>query len=429
MGAPPLFALIDCNNFFASCEQIFRPGLVGKPVVILSCNDGCVIARSAEARALGIPMGVPAFKWRQVFEKHGVIQFSANFELYGDISRRITEILTGITPRLEAYSIDESFLDISQLDITDYTEWATHVRQKIYQWVGIAVSVGVAPSKTLAKLASEHAKIDPTLGGVLVLQQTAERQQYLAASRVEDIWGIGRKLAPRLRALGLATALDIAALAPLRGRQVLGSVNGERLVRELNGQSCLPLERTHVDQKLISASRTFGHDTNQQQVVESALASFVARTSQRLRTSRRNARHLTIFVSTDRHKPGFRRWSQELVLNQPTADTGTLIECALKLFKDIYEIGVLYHRAGVLLSDFISDNSLQTDLLDRGSPQVFERSLRRMKAVDELHARYGKQVAYYATEKLDTGWLPRANTRSPGYTTAWADLPQITKLE
>lgn len=426
--AQKLFALIDCNNFFASCEQVFRPGLAEKPIVVLSSNDGCVVARSAEVRALGIPMGAPAFKFKELFKEHGVIQFSANFELYGDISRRITEILTSITPRLEVYSIDESFLDISELNIQDYTEWASELRKTIFQWVGMQVSIGIAPTKTLAKLASERAKKDSSLNGVLLLNSAESRQQYLGQTRVEDIWGIGRKFAPRLRALGIGTAADVAALKPAQGRTILGSVNGERLIRELNGQNCHELERVHSDQKMISASRTFGHDTDQQHVVESALASFVARASQRLRASNRTASRVVIFLSSDRHKPGYRRWSKEIILDQPTADTGKLIGITAQMFASIYEKGAIYHRGGVLLTNFDSNAQLQTDLLGLRDVTSFDQSKQRMQAVDKLHALYGKQVTYYAAEKLAQQWQPRRNIRSPHYTTNWKDLPTVYPL-
>ncbi len=421
----PLFALIDCNNFFASCEQVFRPDLADKPLVVLSCNDGCIVARSAEARALNIPMGAPAFKYKDVFRQHRVTQFSANFELYGDLSRRITEILTSITPRLEVYSIDELFLDISQLDITDYAKWALQLRTTLGSWVGVPVSIGIAPTKTLAKLAAERAKKDLLLGGAVILRTTETREKHLQQTPVEDIWGIGRKLGPRLRTLGVATALDVARLNPAQGRALLNSVNGERLVRELGGQCCYPLERVHTEQKMISASRTFGHDTDQLHVVESALASFVARASQRLRVSNRAATRLSIFLNTNRHKPGFRKWGQEYVLSQPTADTGTLIRLANELFTTMYQTGVQYHRAGVILSGFVSNSELQTDLLGHRDVKAFDRSRERMQAVDQLQARYGRQVMYYATEKLAPQWQSRVNIRSPRYTTSWEELPAV----
>jgi DNA polymerase V len=420
-----MFALIDCNNFFVSCEQIFRPDLAGKPVVVLSSNDGCAIARSPEAKALGIKMAAPAFKYQDVFKKNNVIQFSANFELYGDISRRITEILTSITPRLEVYSIDESFLDISQLDIADYAQWAQTVRKKIKQWVGVTVSIGVAPTKTLAKLASERAKQSKELNGVLVLSEKEQWQHYLQQTPLEDIWGVGWRMAPRLRANGISTAQDIARLHPTQGRKLFGSVNGERLVRELQGQSCLPLERIHKEQKMISATRTFGRDTSEAHVVEAALASFVARAASRLRSQNSLTNRLNVFLASDRHKPEYRKWSREVRLTQPTADTGYLTALANQLFSEMYESNALYHRGGVLLSDFSPDASLQTDILGTRDTDAFDASKRRMKAIDSLHQKYDKRIVRYASEDLAISWEPKRNIRSPRYTTSWDELPQI----
>lgn len=421
----PLFALIDCNNFFASCEQVFRPGLANKPLVVLSSNDGCVVARSQQAREIGIPMGAPAFKYKEIFRQYGVLQFSANFELYGDMSRRITEILTSVTPRMEVYSIDESFLDISQLEISSPTEWAHQLRQTLFNWVGIQVSIGIAPSKTLAKLASERAKKDSSLKGVLDLSSNHNRKNHLAISQVEDIWGIGWRFAPRLRALGIGTAKDVATLTPLQGRRLLGSVHGEKLVRELNGQSCYPLERTHVDQKMISVSRTFGQDTNQKHEVEAALASFAARTSQKLRVSSRQTNKLAIFLNTSRHKPPYRKWYREVILDQPTSDTGKLISLATKLFDEIYDKSVQYHRAGVILSNFSAKNHLQTDLLGFRDVKRFNQSNELMGAIDKLQARYGHQTTFYATERIGDKWRPRKNISSPRYTTCWEELPIV----
>lgn len=423
----PLFALIDCNNFFASCEQVFRPDLQGKPLVVLSGNDGCVVARSTEARALGIPMGAPAFKYKPLFKEYGVIEFSANFHLYGDISRRITELLTSITPRLEVYSIDESFLDISQLAIEDPAAWGKVLRDKIHQWVGIPISIGIGPSKTLVKLASEHAKRTPALGGVVELNSEEKIQEFLELTPVEDVWGIGRKFAPRLRARGIATAAALAQLEPWQGRQLLGSVHGERLIRELRGQSCWPLQKPHTEQKMISVTRTFGQDVTEQHAVEAALAHFAARASQRLRASGQHATRLSIFATTDRHKPNYRYWHREIKLAQPTADTGYLISKACGLFQSIYETGVAYHRGGVLLSGFTPRDHLQTDYFSQQSIETFDRSRSRMAAIDALRARYGGSAVQYGTEQLARSWQHRASRRSPRYTTHWEELPTISR--
>lgn len=425
----PFFALIDCNNFFASCEQVFRPDLQGKPIVVLSSNDGCVVARSQEARALGIPMGAPAFKYKQLFTEYGVHQFSANFHLYGDISRRITELLTGITPRLEVYSIDESFLDISQLEIADYARWGRIVRQQIGQWVGIPISIGIGPSKTLVKLASEHAKREPSHGGVVVLKTEQDIQEFLVKTPIEDIWGVGRKYAPRLRAQGIGTAAELATLEPWQGRRLLSSVHGERLIRELRGQSCYPLERTHKDQKIISVTRTFGHDVSEQHSIEAALAHFTARASQKLRDSHQQATTLSIFATSDRHKPGYRYWHREAKFPHPTADTGELISVACRLFADIFDPAATYHRAGILLAGLQPAGYHQIDYFDRSVGYAAARSQARMAAIDSLRSRFGSNSVQYATEALSKDWQPRLGKRSPAYTTQWDELPLLSNSD
>lgn len=421
-----IFALIDCNNFFASCEQVFRPDLTGKPIVVLSSNDGCVVARSAEARTLGIPMGAPAFKHKDLFKQNGVVQFSANFELYGDISRRIVEILTGITPRIEVYSIDESFLDLEGLPINNYAAWAANIRTTIWKWVGIPVSIGIAPTKTLAKLASEQAKQNPQLHGIGVALEPHKRRDFLCQTNPEDVWGVGRKLGPRLRSVGIANAYNIAQLSPRQGRTLFGSVHGERMVRELNGQSCIPLENLTTQQKMISASRTFGQDTNDLGIVQAALASFVARTSQRLRSTNRLATRMNLFVTTDRNKAHYKSFYKELVLDQPTADTGVLTALACNLFAALHQPQYMYHRGGITLSDLTHDNTaLQTDIFGKRDIAKFERSVSRMAAVDAIHRRHGKAKLSYATEKIADSWQPKSHTQSPHYTTDWTALPKI----
>ncbi len=277
----PVFALIDCNNFFVSCERLFRPDLASRPVVVLSSNDGCVVSRSNEAKALGVPMGAPAFKYRQLFAEQGIVQFSANFELYGDISERIIRLLTAVTPRIEVYSIDESFLDLSQLDINDYSQWARAVRQHLLREVGMPVSIGIAPTKTLAKLAAERAKKDPKLPDVLDLLEPASRERYLLQTPINEVWGVGLCLTPKLRAEGLYNALDLAQLRPRRAQQLMG-VHGRQLVAELGGTCCQPLQAAGKLRQSIMHGRMFG-STNQFQVIEAAVASLTAKAAAGLR--------------------------------------------------------------------------------------------------------------------------------------------------
>ncbi len=422
MSRPPVFALVDCNNFFVSCERVFRPNLQDKPVVVLSSNDGCAVSRSNEAKALGIPMGAPAFKYRELFERHQVTKFSANFELYGNMSRRITQLLATITPRLEVYSVDESFLDLSRLDIHDYAAWGYAVRQAILQWTGIPVSIGIAPSKTLAKLASDRGKKLPELGGVLSLIHNPDKNMYLESMPIEDVWGIGRRLAPKVRAEGIGNALRLSQLRPQRAQQLMG-IKGRQLITELNGTACFPLELEHQKPKSILRSRTFGEDTQAASVIEAALASFSTAAAFRLRQSSQLAHRAGMFIDTNKHKPGFQRWSREITYHTPTADTGRLISDMVDLFGTIYRHDLSYHRAGVWLTDFVPAGQLQTDLLGEVVPAIHERSVSRMQAIDSINERFGKRSIRYATEDLAQDWQPIRKLRSPRYTTNIDELP------
>lgn len=424
---PPIFALVDCNNFFVSCERIFRPDLEGHPVVVLSSNDGCAVARSNEAKALGIPMGAPAFKYRELFERHNVVRFSANFELYSDISRRITQLLTDFTPRTEVYSIDESFLDLSELANKNYGLQMQMLCRKIWHQVGIPVSIGIAPTKTLAKLASELAKQDHGSGGVLDLTDASLDELVTTRSHlaVEDVWGVGRRLAPRLRSEGIATADDLARLRPQRARQLM-SVKGEQTVRELNGQSCLPLESLHTVAKSIARTRTFGEDTNQLYVLESAIANFATQAAYRLRRSGQRTRRAGLFLMTNKHKPGFTSWSREVVFEVPTADSGWLTTVLMATLNKLFQPMQMYHRAGVWLHDFVPEQFYQTDLLGQINLDKEQQSRARMQALDTINARYGRGTLRLAAQDLAKSWQPKQQLRSPHYTSDWNDLPSVS---
>lgn len=423
-----VFALIDCNNFFVSCERLFRPDLAGKPVVVLSSNDGCAVSRSNEAKDLGIPMGAPAFKYRQTFKDNGVVAFSANFELYGDISRRITALLTTITPRIEIYSVDESFLDLSELPISDYTAWGHMIRDRIEQYIGIPVAIGIAPTKTLAKLASDRAKKQPTLGGALSLINNNAIENHLKALPIEDVWGIGRRLAPVARASGLTSAYHLTRIPPAFGKQLFGGVRGEQLIRELRGERCFSLEREQQLPKSIARTRTFGEDTNEFYVVEAAIASFATQAAFRLRASRQLTRRASLFLTTSRHKPNYQRWGSEVRFLTPTADTGLLISSLITELGGLYAQNVAYHRAGVLLYDFTPQDRLQTDLLGVTNMTGHNRSVSRMVAIDEINNRFGKRKLHYAAEDLGSKWEPKHRLRSPRYTSRWTELPVVRPL-
>lgn len=465
MSSAKVFALIDCNNFFVSCERLFRPDLEGKPVVVLSSNDGCAVARSNEAKALGIPMGAPAFQYRQIFKDNNVAQFSANFEIYGNISKRITQLLTQMTPRIEVYSVDESFLDLSALDIRDYGEWGRILRARILREVGVPVSIGIAPSKTLAKLASEIAKHDDQANAArhssdlsatasakeegrspvnkeipkntgsriksgttspgavsFVGQPTAFLKTSLASMPVHEVWGVGRRLAPRLRAEGVNNALQLAQMRPQYAQKLMG-IHGRQLISELNGTSCHPLEMEGRVAQSILRSRTFGEDTNEAFVLEAATASMAAGAAFRLRQSGQLARRIGVFANTNRHKPGYRRWAREIKLGSPTSDTGQIISLLVDKLSTIYSPGQSYHRLGVYLYDFVPENALQTDILGFVDTAKHDQRSARMAAIDAINNHYGKGKIHYAAEDLSKSWQPKHQIRSPHYLSDWDELP------
>jgi DNA polymerase V len=422
-----MLALIDCNNFFVSCERLFRPDLEGKPVVVLSSNDGCAVARSNEAKALGIPMGAPAFKFRELFRRQGVITFSANFELYGDISQRITTVLSQVTPKIEVYSVDESFLDLSGLAIDDLTDWGRQLAKRLNRDIGVPVSVGIAPSKTLCKLAADRAKKRPELASALVLQSTSSRKAHLEQTPVMDVWGVGRRLATRLKSIGVHTAWDIACLPPRYAQQLMG-IRGRQMVAELNGVGCLPLQQVDKPQQMVMRGRQFGHDTNQLGVIEAAVASLTARAAYHIRCDGQLARQATVSLSTNRNKPGYRRLSATVQLATPTADTGELCQQLVNAISNNFLGQPSYHKASVILHDLLPANALQADLFGIVRLAASERSQRRLAAVDLINKRHGAGHLRYAAEDLSQAWRPRRGQASQRYTTDWQELP-IARLD
>lgn len=421
----PIYALIDCNNFFVSCERLFRPELNNRPVVVLSSNDGCAVSRSQEAKDLGIPMGAPHFKFREMFRREGVVAFSANFELYGDISERITNSLASITPHIEVYSVDESFLDLSELDITDLQAWGREVRTRVLKNIGVPVSIGLAPSKTLAKAANDRAKKLPELDGSLDLSEQGLRtDRYLAGLPIQDIWGIGWRLAPRLRAEGIRTALDLREMSVHRAQQLMG-IHGRQMVTELNGVACLPFQRAHKPQQMIMRGRQFGEDTREFYVVESAIASLGARAGAALRREHQLTRQATVTLHTNRHKPGYQRVSQTVRFYTPTADTGIITSQLVRLLASTFNPRLEYHKADVLLHDFIPESGLQTDLLGVVDLNTDSRSNQKMRVVDAINRKHGKGTMQFAAEHLSQAWQPRRRLVSPRYTSVWAELPEV----
>lgn len=418
-----MLALIDSNNFFVSCERLFRPDLAGRPVVVLSSNDGCAVSRSNEAKALGIPMGAPIFKYRELFEQHGVVAFSANFELYGDISERISALLTSITPHIENYSVDEAFLDLEHLDIAEYTKWGRAVRATILKQIGIPVSIGVAPTKTLTKLAAEWAKKHPETQGAL--HWPNDDEQMLKSFDVHDVWGVGWRLTPQLKAQGVFTAFDLSRMAPRHAQQLMG-IHGRHMVYELTGTQCLPLQQHTNPQRVISRGRQFGRDTSDLAVVEAAVTAMGVRASRELRRENQLAYGVGVCLRTNRHKPGYSSRSEQVHLIAPTADTGTICHHLTQLAGKVYRAEHSYHKAEIYLYHLVPDVATQTDVFGQVDIARLGRETARMEAFDAINAKHGAGSLRPATEAMSDQWQPRRDRLSPRYTSAWTDLPQAT---
>ena len=426
----PVFALIDCNNFFVSCERVFRPDLADQPVAVLSNNDGCIVARSNEVKTLGVPMGAPEFKWRNVLQNNRVKLFSANFALYGDFSRRVVEILGGFTPNMEVYSVDESFLEVSSLLIDDHSKWAGELRASVLKQTGIPVSVGVAPSKTLAKAAVTFAKQHPETGGalnLLGLNQT-KRQDVLDQLPIGEVWGVGRRLAPKLQGFGLRTAGDLARVSPNWARQHL-TIRGERTVRELKGESCFPLVLDGVDheQKSLAVTRSFGHNLRAVHELERALSTFAARAAARLRRKHQIAGGLVAFISTGAGAAKPFRPSTLVRLPYPSNDTSRLVTAALDGLSVLYDPNYAYRKAGVILVNLLPETAQQTTFEQTGRLEQLQRRDELMTAIDQLNRKYGTDTVKTAAQGAQERerWASQRQRVSPAYTTRWAEIPVL----
>lgn len=413
-----MFALVDCNNFYASCERVFRPSLEGKPIVVLSNNDGIIIARSAEAKALGIPMAVPEFKWREFMRKNNVAVFSSNYPLYGDMSARVMLILSRFSADLEIYSIDEAFLGLHGLVWTNFEAHARSVRQTILKWTGLPVSIGVAATKTLAKIAARIAKKAPAHQGVCVLDASAKLQQALAKIEAGDIWGVGHRWAERLVNHGINTAADLSNQDPRWVRKQFNVVL-ERTARELAGESCIDLEDL-PERKQIMVSRSFRKKVTDYEHLRGLVAGYIARACEKLRGQGSLSRCLSVFLHTSPHsdEPYYGN-SRTVKLNTYTADTSLLIKIGTRTLKQIFREGYRYMKAGVMLVDLIPQRRQQLTLFSE--QEYGGEAKKRMKVMDFINAKYGPQTVRLGTESKER-WYMTQSRLSPAYTTRWSDL-------
>lgn len=420
----PVFALVDCNNFYASCEKLFRPDLKDTPVVVLSNNDGCVVARSREAKLLGIKMGVPVFQIKAEMQRHGILAFSSNYTLYADLSSRVMRTLEEMAPRVEVYSIDEAFLDLTGIESAiSLVEFGQQVRERIGHWIGITVCVGIAPTKTLAKLANHAAKKYPATQGVVDLTNPDRQRRLLALVPVDDVWGVGRRLSKRLNALGITTALDLANASPRAIRDQF-SVVLERTVRELNGESCIELEEIPPTKKQIVCSRSFGVKVTQFELLREAVCEYATRATEKLRKEQQQAKVMTVFIRTSPFKDNEPQYSNsasgELLI--PSCDTRDFIELANHLLKRIWKDGFRYAKAGVMLSDFYDPGMFQPGLFDDVSTRSNSQQL--MSVLDTIN-QSGAGKVFFAGQGTKKDWSMKREHLSPAYTTRWDQLPRV----
>ena len=420
----PVFALVDCNNFYASCEKLFRPDLKDTPVVVLSNNDGCVVARSREAKLLGIKMGVPVFQIKAEMQRHGILAFSSNYALYADLSSRVMRTLEEMAPRVEVYSIDEAFLDLTGIESAiSLVEFGQQVRERIGHWIGITVCVGIAPTKTLAKLANHAAKKYPATQGVVDLTNPDRQRRLLALVPVDDVWGVGRRLSKRLNALGITTALDLANASPRAIRDQFSAVL-ERTVRELNGESCIELEEIPPTKKQIVCSRSFGVKVTQFELLREAVCEYVTRATEKLRKEQQQAKVMTVFIRTSPFKDNEPQYSNSASgeLLTPSCDTRDFIELANHLLKRIWKDGFRYAKAGVMLSDFYDPGMFQPGLFDDVSTRSNSQQL--MSVLDTIN-QSGAGKVFFAGQGTKKDWSMKREHLSPAYTTRWDQLPRV----
>ena len=408
-----VFALIDCNAFYVSCERVFNPKLNNRPVVALSNNDGCIISRSKEAKALGIKMGVPLFKVKDIVEKEKVVVFSSNYTLYADMSRRVMNIISSSSPYTEIYSIDEAFVELSSLPV-DYESYAHQLRQTILQHTGIPVSIGIASTKTLAKVANHKAKKDDSLNGVCSLVNYNNIDRILELTEVGDVWGVGRRLSKKLINHGIHNAKLLKNCSDSWIRKMM-SVNGLKTITELRGISCIPLEEYSMTRKSCCTTRSFGKLLTNLEDIEQAVTTFARRAAERIRSESLAASCVSVFVRTNPFdkKSAYYSNGASRTLSHPTHDSITIIETSLLLTKRIFKNNYQYKKAGVLLSGLCDESEIQETLFEKN----YNQNSDLMSAIDAINYRYGRDTLQMASECKVGNWKQKRENCTRNYTT------------
>lgn len=417
------FALVDCNNFYASCERLFRPHLKNRPVVVLSNNDGCVIARSQEAKSIGIGMGAPLFKIRNLVEEHGVEVCSSNYALYGDISERVMTTLGSNAPNHEVYSIDECFLDVDNLAVPDLTEWCKNLRHSTYKWTGIPVSIGVGPTKTLAKLANRLAKKSIKAAGVIDLSNHSDWiEPALRKTPIGDVWGVGRRWSQMLEERGIMTAHDFAHAEDGWIRKKMGVV-GLRTVHELRGYVCHALEDQPQPKQTTCCTRSFGETVTDKAQVHDALMSFAERAAEKVRAADQVAGVVQVFVRTDPFNPNAaqKSLSGSVTFDHPTSDARAITGAVARVLDRIWRDGFAWKKAGVMMLDLTARGAAPPSLFDA----IATHDDGLMCVMDALNQKYGRGSIRLGLAGKDQEWRMRRDNLSPSYTTKWADLAKV----
>ena len=425
-----MVAIVDCNSFYCSCERVFRPDLHKKPVVVLSNNDGCIISRSDEAKMLGVEMAGPYFKAKHLIVKHGVATFSSNYNLYGDMSRRVMDTLKILVgeENVEIYSVDESFLDISTIDNNQFDEYALHLRETVEQWTGVSVSVGIAPTKTLAKIANHFAKKNKAATKcIYTLAENDDIREVLKKTPVSGIWGVGRAYAEKLMGWGITSAWELSNMPEQWAYKNLGGVVGARLIRELKGIPCIEMKDELVTKKMIATTRMFGRNVTRLSDIKEALATYTSRAAEKLRRQNCAASVINIFMvaKEENHSINFSHGasiSAHATLPVATSITNELIAPAMKLAEQIFQPGREYKKAGVMLSGIVPDTSIQSNLF---APAAENSKRFLMNTLDNINFSMRDDVIKFAASGINTDWKMRKEFRSPRYTSRWEELRNV----
>jgi len=422
--------IVDCNSFYCSCERLFRPDLENKPVVVLSNNDGCIISRTDEAKKLGVGMAVPYYQSREIIQKNNVAVFSSNYNLYGDLSMRVMETLKHLLgeQKVEVYSVDESFIDLDIVPGNKLEEFAKEIKQTIEQWTGIKVSIGVAPTKVLSKVANRLSKKDkPGTAGVLVLDNEKKIKAALEQTNVDDIWGVGRQYAIKLHNLSIDDGWQLRNMPEEWARKNLGGIVGVRLIKELKGFPCIPMKEPLEIKKMIATTRMFGNPVFDLKDIKEAIATYTSRAAEKLRRQYCAARSIQVFVVTNGNRNAKYQYNpqsryQHVIFPKATSDTTELIHYALPLVEKLYQPELKYLKAGVILGGLVPDDSIQSNLFlnDTSNRQHF-----LMEAIDNINFSQRPDIVKYVASGLKRNWKMRQELRSKRFTTHWDELYEI----